>query len=269
MYEGIDKFLNFEYQSNSFLFNKASIVIYDNIYENSIKFSEEFIAIEQKRKNKIYLLDNKFDYQTIKFNNDKKIEVYSELLIEGFQKINEFEYDLEKIVNSSIKEIRRGRNFFNTPRSNVEIVNVDDIISEQSIVEIYNDWVQHKRDDPKVFQRAFAPARYKRSFRISQTPIPLYFKIIRINGEDYGAILYSLKDEYAYEITFVTKYYRDDLKIINDLNSCLLLYTFFDLHKNHNIKYINAGTADFGGLKKFKQKFPYRYNTVYYKIYEE
>ena len=54
------------------------------------------------------------------------------------------------------------------------------------------------------------------------------------------------------------------LKIINDLNECILINCFYDLYKNYGIKNINPGTdAGIKGLKVLKGKFPAK-QLVYY-----
>ena len=138
------------------------------------------------------------------------------------------------------------------------------IIFQNSEVKVlFEKWKEAKILSPKTFRMAFSPNRYFRSCGLGDSGFNVYQKLVKINGEPYAVINFSLEGDYAFEMTFFSLYFDKTKKIINDQNDCIFISCLYDLYTN-GIKIVNSGPANgMKGLSFFKHKLPYTKKIVY------
>lgn len=231
-------------------FNPAVISAYYNSEKYKTIIEDSFIAIRRLKEWAVFLLKDELINIV---NHDKKLRFYSEKKInEKSVKHIEYVYNLDELFTVTTKQIRRGMNLLQRK----EIV-ISDITNISTIDSIINEWDAKKRSDPKVYQMLFDSKRYRRCFELKEKGFNIYQKMIFVNSKPYGIISFALDGENSFELAFVSLYWIDELKIINDLSECILINCFYDLWENYGIKYINPGTdAGIKGLKIFKSKLP-------------
>lgn len=244
----------------SHTFNPGVVCSYNNLMKYDYWISDDFVQIKQLRKNTILF-----------FGEDGLIvlpdsSTYAEKQYGGLKKkIKEVVYDLSLIFMKPSKEVRRGIKI--NERKDVVIMDYNPRpIDFTEAYGLYEAWVAHKNADPKVFRISFSPQRYANSLYL-QGKVPfMYSKKVYIKDELYGILVFHINPEtkIAYELTFFSKFWDVNLKLINDLNFCILIWCFHDLYAYHGIRQINVGTdAGIRGLKMFKNKIKHDYNIVY------
>lgn len=260
----LDKFLErYPYEYTSHTFNPGVVCSYNNLMKYDYTITDSMILIKQLRKTTHLLLGEDDGIEGIP--KIKDWISYSEKPIKGLtKKIKEVVYDLSSIFMKPSKEVRRGIHI--NERKDVVITDYKPQIDFTEAYGLYEEWVAHKNADPKVFRISFSPQRYANSLYL-QGKIPnMYSKKVYIKDELYGILVFHLNlgTKIAYELTFISKFWDTNLKLINDLNFCLLINCFHDLYSFYEIRQINVGTdAGIKGLKLFKNKIAHSYNIVY------
>jgi hypothetical protein len=244
----LEKLRDLNYKTDSHTFSKGVIASYYNGLEYPMFVSKDCIKIK-RRKEKVFFCLTK-DIPIF----DKKKDIVYELERTDFakKKIKEVIYDLEKIFTNPQKQIRRGITLTNRK----EIVLRDSTQSE--IDKLYHEWSEYKMNDPKVYRIAFTPKRYLRSFELKEKGFKIADFYYYVNRELYGALAYEAEEENdtAFELAFISRYWRKDLKLTNDLNELILVNSFYQLYRR-GVKKINVGThANIKGLRVFKKKLP-------------
>lgn len=249
----IEKLRDLDYKTRSHTFSKGVISAYYNLLEYPSIVKRDYIEI-QRRKGKVYFQLRPW---TIDINQDKDT-IYSEQKTEQCKiKTKEIVYDLEQIFEKLNSQTRRGITLTNRK----EIVLRE--VTSREIEELYQEWTEHKMNDPKVFRIAFTPKRYLRSFQLKEKGFNILQEGIYINGKLYGAICFELQNDIAFELAFISRFWDKELKIINDLNECILTHYFWKLWKL-GIKEVNVGpTAGIKGLKVFKNKLQNYEHIIY------
>jgi len=257
MIDDIEKLNKLNYDYSSHAFNVSIIASYNNLFKNPLEiFDDGFSVIGRKKKALFVLKDHRWN---------EEMNIISETPIrECKKKTKEIVYDLKQIFTNPTKEVRRAMSLKN--RKEIRITGIDNSLDLYKIVdEIFKDWKTAKENDPKVFRIAFSPGRYLRGFYLPRW-LCNYQKIVYIKDKPYALINFSFNPNkpIAYEIGFISRFWDKDLKIINDLNFCILVNCFYDLFQNYKIEKINVGpTAGIKGLKVFKDKLPHDYQLVY------
>lgn len=250
--------LNYDYSSHAF--NVSIISSYNNLFKYPLEIFDEGFYIKQLRKKSLFLFKDYEGWDT------EKMTVLSEKPVWGCKKkIKEVVYDLKKLFEGNgTKEIRRAINL--RDRKEIRITAIDNSLDLYQIVDtLFKDWKTAKENDPKVFRIAFSPGRYLRGFYLPRS-LGNYQKIVYVKNKPYALINFSFNPNkpIAYEIGFVSRFWDKELKIINDLNFCILVNCFYDLFQNYKIDFCNVGpTAGIKGLKTFKDKMPHDYQIVY------
>ena len=228
-------------------FNPAVIYAYFNLDEYETLITPEYLRVERRKDNKVFLLNNFVEADQVPI--DKDATVYSKIKLEGSKSVKEFIYSLKSIFEKPDKQVRRGIKIG-------ERVQFDNNFTQEELDTVFDGWNEMKRSDPKVYQILFDDKRYRRCFALKEKGFDIYQKLIRVNGKPYGAIAFALGKDVAFELAFVSLYKDKEMKIINDLNECIIINCFYDLYKNYCIKYVNPGQdAGIKGLKIFKNKF--------------
>lgn len=242
----VQKLIDLDYKTESHTFSKGVIAAYYNLLEYPSEVGLDYIGIKRKKGKVHFLLTPGTPIMDL-----KKDTVYSQVKTDICKvKTKEVVYDLEKIFTKPSKQVRRGINLMF--RQDMKITTLKGI----DLTNLYNEWAQHKMDDPKVYRIAFTPKRYLRSFQLAENGFYLFGSAYYVKGELYGAICYSTQGDMAFELAFISRYWRKDLKITNDLNELILINSFYHLQQN-GIKKVNVGpTAGIRGLKTFKAKLP-------------
>lgn len=249
----IEKLRDSNYKTKSHTFSKGVISAYYNLLEYPSIVKKDYIEI-QRRKGKVYFQLRPW---AIKIDKDKDT-IYSEEKTEQCKiKTKEVVYDLDEIFEIPNKQTRRA----------ITLTNRKEIVlretTSKEIEKLYQEWTEHKMNDPKVFRIAFTPKRYLRSFQLKEKGFNILQEAIYINGILYGAICFELQNDIAFELAFISKFWDKKLKIINDLNECILTHYFWKLWKL-GIKEVNVGTAaGIKGLKIFKNKLNNKENIIY------
>lgn len=133
----------------------------------------------------------------------------------------------------------------------IEIRDISQDLAEQAeLIALHNEWVDYKLSLPSTHRISFPTARYRRT--LGEYPIPMYKKAIYIKGKLYGFIVFSLENGVAFELSFVTHFWKPEFKILNGLNQYLFSYFCIDLIRNHNIQFVNSGFALNKKLEIFK-----------------
>jgi hypothetical protein len=253
----IDIYQKLNYNYTSHCFDPIVILCYNNLIKYNYKITDKYLLINQQKRDTFFLFDK--DYQP---KSERKSVIYCEEYFEKATKVKEVEYYLDDVFLNKTKSIRRG--IFLTDRKEIRIEDFP-INQLDKVYLIYNDWKNYKENDGKTFRITFSPTRYLRSWGLG-SKVEMYKKIIYVKEKVYGVINFHLNKDRAYEISFISRFFDKDLKIINDLNECIIINCFYDLWKNHKIKIINTGQeAGIKGLRIFKEKIPYKYNIIYKK----
>jgi len=251
----LEKLRDLDYKTESHTFSKGVIAAYYNGLEYPMEVTKDYIRIKRRKDNVIF----KLGYEYL-FIDEKKDVIYTPIKTDYTKiKTKEIVYDLEKIFTNPSKQIRRGITLTNRK----EIVLRDSTRPEYE--QLYQEWQEHKMNDPKVFRIAFTPKRYLRSFQLKEKGFPIADFYYYVNGELYGALCYEAEEENdtAFELAFISRYWRKDLKLCNDLNELILINSFHELYKR-GVKKINVGpTAGIKGLKLFKNKLENYEHIIY------
>jgi hypothetical protein len=267
----IQKLIDLDYTTESHTFSKGVIAAYYNALEYPLEVNEDSIMVK-RRKEKVWfclgsdifgdkdtaiLISNRVN-KTDPHIDLKKDILYSKQKTDCTKiKTKEVVYSLEKIFTNPSKQVRRGITLTNRK----EIVLREPTMPE--IEQLYQEWQEHKMNDPKVYRIAFTPKRYLRSFQLKEKGFNTVHYGYYVDGELYGALVYEIQGDKAFELAFISRYWHPLLKITNDLNECILTNSFYDLYKK-GIKRCNVGpTAGIKGLKTFKQKLPSEELTIY------
>ena len=274
----LESLAKFQYTSTSHMFNRAVIASYNNVIRYGCNLGEDIIHIPQMKKDLIFYFGKGCPPNRIHMfhkhnsnsllgtkpelwlNDDRVQTVYSEISNTTRKEIKEVTYNLIDICSEQnlTTEMKRGIKF--TTRPEVKIIDNDGKYND----EIYNSWVEAKRSDPKVYQIAFNPNRYRRSFNLRDYGYRVYERLIVIKDTPYGLINFSLDYPQAYELSFPSKYNDKNLKLTNDQNNCIIANCLYDLYQNHAISRVNLGTAaGIKGLSFFKKRFEYGEQIVY------
>jgi len=240
------------------------IICYSNLIKYKYTITKDYILIKQKRQDVVFLLNSCFDYNILKRNKPLNI-ICEKDFIKLSMKTSEIVYDVEDIFKNNLtKQIRRGISINKR-------IDIRDIKTEKENLDVnylFRKWKKFKENDKNTFQITFSPIRYIRAHYLSKLGLNIYKKIIYIKGSPYGAIVFYIKGKVAYELSFFSVFFEKKLKIINDLNECIIINIFYDLYKNYDIKYINVGSArPSKGLRTFKHKIKYKNSIIYsYKL---
>jgi hypothetical protein len=251
----LELLLEHPYKTESHTFSKGAIAAYYNLLEYPSHVEEKFAVVIRKN-GKVFFLFEKLDY-VADFLGPKDTVYSSEKTDLIKVKTKEVVYELDKIFDKPEKNIRRGI----TLLGRKEIVLRESTASETE--NLYQEWAQHKMDDPKTFRISFTPKRYLRCFQLKEKGFNIVEFAYYVNGELYARLAYEVQGEIAFELAYISRFWRKDLKLINDLNECVLINSFHTLY-TQGVKKINVGpTAGIRGLKIFKSKLPYIETIVY------
>ena len=200
-------------------------------------------------------LDDFFDFELLK--PCRTLLHSSKLLphIKHKAKTEEVVYDL---VTSQERQGRDHKSFYhavNRPKSIIQRKDLGIEIEEltpdsETWIELHKEWVNYKLAQPGTFRIAFPTARYKRCLNLDL--IPTYKKAIFIKGQPYGFIVFSLEGKNAFELAFVSLYFKPEFKIISGLNQYLFSYFLQELQKL-GIEKVNSGFVLNKKLAVFKK----------------
>lgn len=252
----LSNFAKLNYLSKSHNCNKAVIAAYYNVKKYGFEFSDDYIWINQNRREVFWVLNKDFDISKIRAT--KPVVYISEYPIS--KKLEkEVCYELQSLFSVPSTAVSRGVKF--ADRADVEI---NDYRQDVRLDLIYNGWKHTKESDPKTFLMTFNPARYYRSYELVDHGFDIYQKIILIKKQPYALINFALQGDRAFELSFLSLFKDPDLKLVNDQNDCIIVNCLYDLYKLHGVKYVNLGTdAGIRGLKFFKRKLPNFEQIVY------
>ena len=93
-----------------------------------------------------------------------------------------------------------------------------------------------------------------------------YQKLLLIKEQPYGIINFYIYKNIAYEISFLTLFKNQNLKICHNQSDRFKIYCFYDLYTNYGIKTINVGPPVSESNEYFKRKYPHFDNLIYVKI---
>lgn len=260
--DSINELLNLNYKTESHTFSKGVIASYYNLFKYPTRITDAYILVQRRNSPVLFLLDKNYDFSDFK-KQIKNLTIYSENIISK-KKTDEVFYNLEELFSKvDTKHVRRAKNII--LRKDIKIRDSNSSLEDYNIINrIFQYWKNFKQANPKVFQMTFSPNRYLRSYVLKSKGFKIYEKLIFVNDIPYGAINFQLDGDIAFELSFISRYFDSKLRVINDLNECLLIYFFYDLWKNYGVKKINVGTdAGIKGLKIFKNKLQHNYKTIY------
>lgn len=246
----------------SHTFNPAVITAYNNLTRYRFNFTEDYLLIYGIKKNTLFLLNPEFGYFQVAAdvceNTSKPIVVLSEVKTEFLsKKITEIEYDLKTLFDSNDKQIRRGVRL--AQNRDIQIKDTDNL---ETNLTLFDKWKEYKLNDPKVFRISFTPDRYRRTYLLKELGFHIFEKIVYVKEKPYAVINFAINRDRAYELSFVSLFFDPELKLMNDLNDCIIIYCMHQMYLHHGIKYVNLGTdAGIKGLRFFKRQF--HYNPVY------
>lgn len=245
-------FSKLQYESKSHNLNKSVIAAYYNVGKYGfVKYAGNFCIVQSKRTVNFLINDT-----LIADRDPKQIYITEQPIFKKKEK--EVCYALEDLFAAPSSAINRGIKF--TDRSDVQIV---DYKKDERLDVVYNGWKQTKESIPTTFLMTFNPARYYRSYELADYGYNIYQKLIIVKDQPYALINFAIDGEYAYELSFLSLFKNQELKLINDQNDCIIINCLYDLHKQ-GIKYVNLGTdAGIKGLKFFKRKLPSFENIIY------
>lgn len=251
----LDKLIDASYITNSHTFSKGVIAAYYNGLEYPLEVTNDYIKVKRRKENVYFKLGEK---PLLVESLDKDIIYSDEKKSICKNKIKEVVYDLEKIFSNPSKQVKRGIRL--DCRHEVSFQNY---CEKEQVKLIYNEWVQYKNEDPKVYKIAFTPKRYLRSFQLEEKGFNIIERTIFINQILYAVICFEVQGDLAFELAFLSRFWRKDLKITNDLNE-LILISCFDELSSMGIRKVNVGpTAGIKGLRTFKNKLPHEYVEIY------
>jgi len=258
----LEKLRTLDYKTDSHTFSKGVIAAYYNGMEYPLSVKQDYIEVKRKKDSVYFFL--KDIWLTLHKNKDiihEKATAYSLVKTELTKvKTKEVIYNLDQIFTNPNKQVRRALNLKNRKDIGIRGILTQD---KEVLDNLYNEWYLAKLADPKVFRIAFTPKRYMRSFKLKELGFNIFDVAYFVNGELYGAICYEVQGDIAFELAFISKYWNKDLKVINDLNECILIDSFYQLYQQ-GVKRINVGpTAGIKGLKVFKNKLPHDYVEIY------
>lgn len=252
----LSSFLKLDIQSKSHTFNKAVIAAYYNVKKYGFVGTSQYIRIDQNKRSVFLIFDPK-GIEPLLMGFKKPLVALCELPIFK-KKTKEVCYDLHELFSGGGSAIARGLKFQSRPE-----VMIVDYKKDTNLDVIYNGWKQTKESDGKTFLMTFNPARYYRSYELLDYGYSIYQKVVLIKNQPYALINFSLHGEMAYELSFLSLYKNQDLKLINDQNDCIIVHCLGELYAR-GIKYVNLGTdAGIKGLKLFKHKHPSFEQIVY------
>lgn len=253
LYDPLLELNEFKYNSVSHTFNRAVIASYNNVMKNGIILNDKFIAVKQQQRTSIFQLNKQLN---VKFPGN--VVAYSEEQLPETKKIKEVCYKLKDFFDDPDKSTRRLIKF-----KHREKVKFNDVYDVEECLPVYDAWVKAKQADPKVFQISFNPVRYKRTYELKSKGFNIYQKLISINEVPYAIINFAIEGNNAYELSFCSKYYDKDLKLINDQNDAIIVSSLHDLYES-GIETVNLGTdAGIKGLAFFKKKLPHHFCELY------
>lgn len=261
----LKKLFELDYKTESHTFSKGVIAAYYNLLEYPGRVEKDWIQVK-RRKGNVYFLLRPDIIPTGETLSMKKDIFYSQVRTRSTPvKTKEVVYDLEELFNNKkctnssdvLKQLRRGVTLGD--RKDISIINSTSL----EVEDLYNEWSEHKMNDPKVFRIAFTPKRYLRSFQLKEKGFKIFEQEIFVKNKLYGAICYEVQGDIAFELAFISRYWDKELKLINDQNECILINSFYELYQK-GVKKINVGTsAGIKGLKLFKNKLPNYEHFIY------
>lgn len=260
----LKQFAALEYDSKSHSFNKAVIASYYNVAKYGFVATDDCISINQSKRTVHFLLNGeKALHQGTLLGTSEGGKQPVFLCEDPIFKNKEKEvcYDLHQLfVNrENISATSRGIKF--RERDDVEIV---DYCKDARLDLIYDGWKRTKEENPKTFLMTFNPARYYRSYKLLDHGFDIYQKLVLIKKQPYALINFAIDGWRAYELSFLSLYKQQDLKLINDQNDCIIINCLYDMFTKRGINAVNLGTsAGIKGLKFFKTKLPHFAQIVY------
>ncbi len=260
----LEKLRDLEYKTESHNFSKGVIAAYYNGMEYPMEVVKDwFIRVKRKKDYVYFCLKNSQvfnDKLFLKTIDSNKATIYSkEKTLLTPKKTKEVVYDLTQIfVDNPAKNIKRAWNLdYRADIGIREIQPLDDVKG------LYDEWVAHKMADPKVFRISFTPKRYIRSFQLKGLGFNIWDQAYFVNGELYATICYEVQGDTAFELAFISKFWDKKLKVINDLNECILINSFYALYMK-GVRKVNVGpTGGIKGLRTFKNKLPHSFVEIY------
>lgn len=244
-----------EYKSKSHNMNRAVIAAYYNVKKYGFEATSQYIKVQQRGR-AVYFVHASDCFESLAPGN---VAICEKPIFDKKEK--EVCYSLAElfVADKLDSGVKRGISF--TERKQVQIV---DYRVDERLSAIYDGWKSTKESDPKTYLMTFNPARYLRTYELVDYGFSIYQKIVLINGAPYAVINFSLQNEYAYELSFLSLFRDPNLKLINDQNDCIIVNCLYDLYKNYGVQYVNLGTdAGIKGLKFFKRKMPHFENYIY------
>lgn len=165
------------------------------------------------------------------------------------KKAEEIIYDLDLLRRDQYANTKKYYQAVTRPLKIVEKFKIEfrDIEDYKPYEDLCKEWVEYKLSQPTTFRMSFPTGRYRRCLYLDK--IPTYKKGIWINGKLYGFIIFSLEGEVAFELAFVSLYFKT--KIISGLNQYLFSYCLLEL-KKMGYKYVNSGYTLNKNLQIFK-----------------
>lgn len=118
-----------------------------------------------------------------------------------------------------------------------------------SLKAIHDEWVKYKLSLPTTHRITFPTARYRNTIDLDE--VPAYQKAIYIRGQLYGFIVFSVENGVAFELSFVSHYWKPEFQILNGLNQYIFSYCLIQLAKQ-GVSYVNSGFALNKRLSIFK-----------------
>lgn len=241
-----------KYESKSHNMNRAVIAAYYNVKKYGFEATDHYIKVQQRGRS-VYFIHSSGAIAPLEG------VLICEHPLPLSKKEKEVCYSLAELFEPLEQSVRRGIGF--TERKEVVI---QDYRVDERLNAIYEAWVGMKENDPKTYLMTFNPGRYLRTYELADHGFNIYQKIVLINDQPYAVINFSLQDDYAYELSFLSLFKNKELKIINDQNDCIIVNCLYDLYKNYGVQYVNLGTdAGIKGLKFFKRKLPHFENYIY------
>ena len=250
----LKEFSKLQYASKSHNLNKAVVASYYNVAKYGFQEYKWGFSIKQTKRTVNFHTnpDILFDDGNPNSFNISEQAVYK-------NKEKEVCYKLDDICNNYSSALGRGIKFSSRPE-----VKIFDYAYGMSVHTIYEAWKKTKEEDPKTFLMTFNPARYLRSYELVEQGFDIYQKLITIKDTGYALINFAKQGDMAFELSFLSDFKNQDLKLINDQNDCIIINCLCDLYRNHGIKTVNLGTdAGIKGLKFFKRKMPHFEQIVY------
>lgn len=271
----VQEFIDYRLTQKNFIhdFSLGALFTYHKILdlyeENRVEFNQDYIWFKPTKKvsNLFFYNDNLFPVipESKYEGRADKLKVSAAFPIEflGKKSLKQEEvfYQLHDITKHNGKKHYHS---FNKPVNIIENrpdldITLEDLAGQAGLNELHDEWVKYKLSLPKTYRISFPTARYRNTLR--ELPIPMYCKAIYIKGKLYGYIIFSIENEVAFELAFVTLYWKEEFKILNGLNQYIFSYCLIDL-LCRDVKFVNSGFALNKNLKMFKQ-MSQKSNSVY------